>query len=86
MQQGDPLGSTLFALAIHPVLLEIGRTFPHVLITAYADNVVLSGPVSEVKKAHLHGDVRLKYIETHADVLARVLFIYGKLNPGVRYV
>ena len=41
---------------------------------------------AEVKKAHLHGDVRLKYIETHADVLARVLFIYGKLNPGVRYV
>lgn len=41
---------------------------------------------AEVKKAHLHGDVRLHYIETHADVLARVLFIYGKLNPGVRYV
>jgi hypothetical protein len=41
---------------------------------------------AEVKKAHLHGDIRLKYIETHADVLARVLFIYGKLNPGVRYV
>lgn len=41
---------------------------------------------AEVKKAHLHGDVRLNYIETHADVLARVLFIYGKLNPGVRYV
>lgn len=40
----------------------------------------------EVKKAHLHGDVRLNYIETHADVLSRMLFIYGKLNPGVRYV
>ncbi len=41
---------------------------------------------AEVKKAHLHGDLRLNYIETHADVLARILFIYGKLNPGVRYV
>ena len=41
---------------------------------------------AEVKKAHLHGDVRLNYIETHADVLARFLFIYGKLNPGVRFV
>lgn len=41
---------------------------------------------AEVKKAHLHGEARLNYIETHADVLARILFIYGKLNPGVRYV
>ena len=41
---------------------------------------------AEVKKAHLHGDLRLNYIETLADVLARILFIYGKLNPGVRYV
>lgn len=40
----------------------------------------------EVKKSHLHGDVRLHYIETHADVLSRMLFIYGMLNPGVRYV
>ena len=53
VQQGDPLGSTLFALAIHPVLLEIGRAFPDVLITAYADNVIVSGPLSQVKKAHL---------------------------------
>ena len=41
---------------------------------------------AEVKKAHLHGDTRLHYIETHADVLSRMLFIYGKLNAGVRYV
>ena len=41
---------------------------------------------AEVKKAHLHGETRLLYIETHADVLSRMLFIYGKLNPGVRYV
>lgn len=41
---------------------------------------------AEVKKSHLHGELRLNYIETHADVLARILFIYGKLNPGVRYV
>ena len=41
---------------------------------------------AEVKKAHLLGDARLNYIETHSDVLARILFIYAKLNPGVRYV
>ncbi len=28
----------------------------------------------------------MNYIETHSDVLARILFIYAKLNPGVRYV
>ena len=26
------------------------------------------------------------YIETHADVLTRILFIYAKLNPGIKYV
>jgi hypothetical protein len=25
-------------------------------------------------------------VEKHADVIARILFIYAKLNPGVRYV
>ena len=47
VQQGDPLGSTLFALALHPVLTELGRHH-QVLITAYADNVVISGPLSRV--------------------------------------
>ena len=32
------------------------------------------------------GNDRINYIETHADVLARILFIYAKLNPGVKYV
>jgi hypothetical protein len=52
VQQGDPLGSSLFALAIHPILLELGDAFPGVFITAYADNVVMSGPLSLVQKAH----------------------------------
>ena len=26
------------------------------------------------------------YIETHADVLHRILFIYAKLNPGIKYI
>lgn len=25
------------------------------------------------------------YIWTHSDVLTRILFIYAKLNPGVKY-
>lgn len=41
---------------------------------------------AETKKAELSLEDRKNYIETHADVLARVLFIYAKLNPGVKYV
>jgi hypothetical protein len=41
---------------------------------------------AECKKAELTNEDRAQYIETHSDVLARVLFIYAKLNPGVRYV
>ena len=26
------------------------------------------------------------YIETHGDSLGRILFVYAKLNPGVKYV
>ena len=26
------------------------------------------------------------YLETYADVLHRILFIYAKLNPGIKYV
>jgi hypothetical protein len=41
---------------------------------------------ADTKKADLSAkDIEL-YIETHSDVLARVLFIYAKLNPGIRYV
>jgi hypothetical protein len=41
---------------------------------------------AECKKSELTPADRVAYIETHADVLARVLFIYAKLNPGIKYV
>ncbi len=41
---------------------------------------------ADTKKAELSLDDKKYYIETHADVLARVLFIYAKLNPGIKYV
>ena len=40
VQQGDPLGSTLFALAIHPLLLHISQDVPNALITAYAESLL----------------------------------------------
>lgn len=41
---------------------------------------------AEYKKSELSIEDKKHYIETHADVLARVLFIYAKLNPGIKYV
>lgn len=41
---------------------------------------------ARTKKADLSGCERLHYIETHADVISKILFIYAKLNAGVKYV
>ncbi len=41
---------------------------------------------AECKKSELTNQDKANYIETHSDVLARVLFIYAKLNHGIRYV
>jgi hypothetical protein len=41
---------------------------------------------AKTKKADLSGYERLHYIETHADVISKILFIYAKLNAGVKYV
>ena len=48
VQQGYPLGSStsVFVLAIHPILEA-----HEVLITAYAENVIISGPLSSVLAA-----------------------------------
>ena len=40
----------------------------------------------ETKKADLKPEDLANYIEMHADVLHRILFIYAKLNPGIKYV
>lgn len=34
----------------------------------------------------MKADDTQNYIETHADVLHRILFIYAKLNPGIKYI
>jgi len=41
---------------------------------------------AETKKSDLSPDDKTNYIDSHFDALARVLFIYAKLNPGIRYV
>ena len=47
VHQGDPFGSILFALGLHPFLLELADLFPQVLVLAYADNVFLAGPLQD---------------------------------------
>lgn len=41
---------------------------------------------ARTKKSDLTQDDTTNYIESHIDCLARVLFIYAKLNKGVKYV
>ena len=41
---------------------------------------------ADTKKADMKAKDKANYIETHGDVLHRVLFIYAKLNPGIKYV
>ena len=41
---------------------------------------------ADTKKADLKPADIQGYLETHADVLHRILFIYAKLNPGIKYV
>ena len=59
VQQGDPLGSLLFALAIHPLLLDIGARHPEVFISAYADNRIITGPLSKIQAAVHYCDTTL---------------------------
>ena len=46
------MGSTLFAATMQPILINIATTFDNIVVTAYADNVVFSGPMSQVCKAY----------------------------------
>jgi len=41
---------------------------------------------ADTKKQDLKPEDVNNYIETHADVIHRILFIYAKLNPGIKYV
>ena len=50
-QQGDTLGPLLFALGLQPVLEEVHKKFPGVIIRAYIDDIHLIGPDSDVAAA-----------------------------------
>jgi hypothetical protein len=50
VHQGDPIAGTLFALAIHPIIIKVAEDYD-VVVTAYADNIIMSGKMSEIRKA-----------------------------------
>ena len=52
VQQGDPLGPMLFCLVLHPVVLRISQTCPHILRHQwYLDDGSLAGPSLQILKA-----------------------------------
>ena len=53
LQQGDPLGPLLFAVALHPILCRILEEVPGVLLNAwYLDDGTLVGTYPELLKAY----------------------------------
>ena len=51
VQQGDPLGPLLFALALHPVLTRLKELFPGLYICSYLDDLTLFGERSVLERA-----------------------------------
>ena len=51
VHQGDPLGSTLFVLALHLIIMKVADAQPHVLILAYADNGFRISKISDLRGA-----------------------------------
>jgi len=49
--QGDVPSSVLFCHSIHPLLLHVAELFPSVRVLAYADNVVIVGPLEDAVAA-----------------------------------
>ncbi len=50
VQQGDPLGSVLFALGNHSSLVNIACLYQSLLVAGYADNCFLLGPLKNMSK------------------------------------
>ena len=77
VHQGDPLGSTHFALALHPIIMKVADAHPDILISAYADNVFMIGRISDLRGAIsdyklqlAEADLRLNPTESEAYVPA----------------
>ena len=73
--QGNPLGSTLFALAIHPILLDLSKLHPSLLITTYADNVIFTGPLSVVRAARDGYSTQMQAIGLRATSSESAIFV-----------
>jgi hypothetical protein len=76
VQQGDPLSSALFALALQPVLNQLRAAFPDVVIIAGHDDLALIGTPADCQNAHA------LYVELAAkaglQVEAEKSFVYAR--------
>lgn len=64
--QGDVPSSVLYCHALHPLLIHVADSFPSVHVLAYADNVVIIGPLEEavaatsMMKKYMGSDLKLE--------------------------
>ena len=47
-RQGGPESALLFAIALQPVLIELSRKYPSIIIVAYLDDVTILGPNADM--------------------------------------
>ena len=60
VRQGDPLGHTLFAISLHPLLRKINEKFPLVKIAAISDDLLLACPPSLLQEV-------LNFVQSEAE-------------------
>ena len=62
VQQGDPLGPLLFALALQPILINAAKDHESVLTPSYLDDSMILGPKEEVINCYNNLKVQLSKI------------------------
>ena len=65
VHQGDPLGPSLFAIAIQPLLFEVQKRHARVQTLAYLDDVFLIGPPKETVNAFQDLQSQFESAELH---------------------
>jgi hypothetical protein len=85
VQQGDGLGTFLFACALQPVLEGVARDHPGVDVSAFADDGLMLGPAQEVLTAFR--DIRARLAAIGLVVVARKTLLWSptQLPPVLDY-
>ena len=92
VHQGDPLGSDLFALAIHPSLVKVADKHQRVRISGYADNLFLFGraqyvaaALDDLEKHLLEMGLTVNQLTQHvsSQLVPTCLFYFGRLSRSL---